>query len=100
MRFQLKPEAFGNPEAWKAIDSLVRSSFPVVLFSGQMTAFVEYEVEKMPPWKDLARTLANLKQNLAQYTYDILLSEVTLEHVVLKIAKYQVVPVKGPVIPS
>ncbi|KAH7961860.1 ATP-binding cassette sub-family A member 2 [Rhipicephalus sanguineus] len=100
LRVKLKPEAYGNPEAWKAIDGLVKSSFPAVLFSGQMTAFVEYEVEKIPPWRDLARTLANLKQQLAQYTYDILLSEVTLEHVVLKIAKYQVVPIRGPIIPS
>ncbi|KAH7967058.1 hypothetical protein HPB49_022081 [Dermacentor silvarum] len=100
LRVKLKPEAYGNPEAWRAIDSTVKMAFPAALFSGQMTAFVEYEVEKMPPWKDLAGTLANLKHHLNQYTYDILLSEVTLEHVVLKIAKYQVVPLKGPVIPS
>ncbi|XP_075534900.1 phospholipid-transporting ATPase ABCA3-like [Dermacentor variabilis] len=100
LRVKLKPEAYGNPEAWKAIDSMVRAAFPAVLFSGQMTAFVEYEVERMPPWKDLAQTLANLKHHLAQYTYDILLSEVTLEHVILKVAKYQVVPLKGPVVPS
>ncbi|KAH8038654.1 hypothetical protein HPB51_002798 [Rhipicephalus microplus] len=100
LRLKLKPEAYGNPDAWKAIDGLVKSSFPAARFSGQLTSFVEYEVEKTPPWNELARTLANLKHHLAQYTYDILLSEVTLEHVLLKIAKYQVVPIRGPIIPS
>ncbi|KAK8780826.1 hypothetical protein V5799_017833 [Amblyomma americanum] len=97
---QLKPEAYNNPAAWKAIDGAVRSALPAATFSGQLTAFVEYEVQKLPPWRDLARILTDMKHHLGEYVFDILMSEMTLEHVILKIAKYQVASVKGPAVSS
>lgn len=100
LKLKLKPEAYYNPVARKAIDSTVTAALPKAVFCGQVAAFVEYEIERLPHQRELARILTDMKHHLGEYVFDALMSEVTLEHVILKTAKYQVASARGPAVSS
>ncbi|XP_077553659.1 phospholipid-transporting ATPase ABCA3-like [Haemaphysalis longicornis] len=98
IRIKLKLDAYGKPAARTAVDGSVKAAFPTAVFSGQLARFVEYWVDRMPPWREVARILDDLKTRLQEFSDAVLLSEVTLEHVLLKTAKYQDAPIKTSVV--
>lgn len=86
---QLKYEVPRNRATFMNIGAIVNKSFPKSSYNGRLGNSLEYVVEVTEPWSDLVRIIYDLRPQLETYASDVILSEMSLEHVLLKIAKYQ-----------
>lgn len=86
---KLRPDVMRTPETFRAINEIVRRSFPKMTYNGRLGNNLDFSVEVVRPWSELVKVVYELRTQLQAYAQDVILGETTLEHALLKIAKYQ-----------
>lgn len=86
---KLQPKALQDTEAINSITQAVKAAFPGSMHTGRLSMSLEYATELHMPWSQAVTIAANLKQQLAAHALDVIFSDVTMEHVLLKMAKYE-----------
>ncbi|XP_075741268.1 phospholipid-transporting ATPase ABCA3 [Rhipicephalus microplus] len=86
---KLKPSVFQNTVIISTIHTQVQAAFPGSVYMGRLSMALEYSTELKMPWSTAVVTAHNLKQQLSDSAIDVILSDVSMEHVLLKMAKYE-----------
>lgn len=86
---KLKPSVFQNVAVIASIHTQVQTAFPGAVHTGRLSMALEYSTELKVPWSKAVSTAYNLKQQLSEHALDVILTDVTMEHVLLKMAKYE-----------
>lgn len=86
---KLKPAALQNTAAINNIHKQVQSAFPGAVHTGQLSMALEYSTDLKMPWSKAVITAYNLRQQLSEHAKDVLLTDITMEHVLLRMAKYE-----------
>nr|XP_050034924.2 ATP-binding cassette sub-family A member 2-like [Dermacentor andersoni] len=86
---KLKPTTFQNSAAINDIHKQVQSAFPGAVPTGQLSLALEYSTVLTMPWSKAVVTAYNLRQQLSEHAQDVILTDVTMEHVLLRMAKYE-----------
>ncbi|KAL1440529.1 hypothetical protein MTO96_009385 [Rhipicephalus appendiculatus] len=86
---KLKPSVFQNAAIISTIHTQVQAAFPGSVYTGRLSMTLEYSTKLKTPWSAAVVTAYNLKQQLSENALDVILSDVSMEHVLLKMAKYE-----------
>ncbi|XP_049272126.1 ATP-binding cassette sub-family A member 2 [Rhipicephalus sanguineus] len=86
---KLKPSVFQNAAIISTIHTQVQAAFPGSVYTGLLSMALEYSTTLKVPWSTAVVTAYNLKQQLSENALDVILSDVSMEHVLLKMAKYE-----------
>ncbi|XP_077490786.1 ATP-binding cassette sub-family A member 6-like [Amblyomma americanum] len=78
-----------DAEALKLVHMLVLKAFPSAVYNGRLGHSIEYTVTPSAPWSQLVPRVHELQVQVAAYASDVILTDMTLEHALLKIVKYQ-----------
>ncbi|CAN8011533.1 unnamed protein product, partial [Ixodes pacificus] len=86
---RLRPDAPRTRATMQTIESTTKKTFPRATFVGRLGTEVEFDLEVSEPWSEIVRKIHELRQQLEPLSQNCLVSEVTLEHALLKLAKFQ-----------
>ncbi|XP_077524930.1 phospholipid-transporting ATPase ABCA3-like [Amblyomma americanum] len=86
---KLQPKVLQDMAVINSIHQAVLAAFPGSIHTGRLSMALEYATELRMPWSQAVVIAYNLKQQLAQHALDVIFSDVTMEHVLLKMAKFE-----------
>ncbi|XP_077564648.1 ABC-type organic anion transporter ABCA8-like [Haemaphysalis longicornis] len=85
---ELKLATAGDVEVLMVVHVLVVRAFNTATYSGRLGHKLEYSVKPSAPWSQLVLMVRELREEMAAYADDVILTEVTLEHALLKMIKF------------
>lgn len=86
---KLKPPLLLDLAIVNSVHEQVKQAFPGAVHTGRLAGALEYATELKIPWSHAVLVAQSLKEKLAEHAVDVVCSDVTIEHVLLKMAKYE-----------
>ncbi|KAH9367688.1 hypothetical protein HPB48_012804 [Haemaphysalis longicornis] len=85
---ELKLATAADVDVLKRVHLLVLQAFNTAAYNGRLGHKLEYSITPSAPWSQLVLRVRDLRDQMAAYADDVFLTEVTLEHALLKMIKY------------
>ncbi|XP_077565018.1 cholesterol transporter ABCA5-like [Haemaphysalis longicornis] len=86
---KLKPPVLLDLAIVNNIHEQVKQAFPGAVHTARLGVSLEYATELKIPWSQAVVVAHNLKVQLAEHAVDVVVGDVTMEHVLLKMANYE-----------